>query len=404
MGDEPSGSSAITRRDLSVAAVSFLISGVGGALFQSWLSRAKPSIAIVSLGFGGSASLVPITTELKRKSAADVWGDNFEDLEPFEALQNRYAETESLKAKHEVLIPLIEQWIRLTSSRLAAKQLGPTEQLTDLEVVDHPNMTHALFVSALEGMIARREITNSPPVKDFEQFEVRLPTQRRDKGDFDRIALQHGMNNYWFPLNRMDTPQKKQLMTLVVESFSRGISRNLLFFSEVFLSAAKDNLLKLKALSDSLKEALLKNAHLTVVVSLRNMGATPIVFRQYYALEIHARQYSRTYVMVAQPTNAGDRKKSPRDPIGSSPKFLPTASESRFVSVAASSVEQTTLHATQPLDKDGEQILTLFQNDILECRLSGVTIEGTEVSSDRVPFGQKSIEEQQRQVIANIRK
>ncbi|MBS0374734.1 MAG: hypothetical protein JSR73_09115 [Proteobacteria bacterium] len=403
----------VSKRDFVVAGISFIVSGIGGALFQSWLSRAKPSVEVTSFGFDGVKTPFRISDELRQRTDADSWGESLEETATFEALRDRFRSTLDLIQRHERAIPAVEKWIGGARSLANQKLSGSPMQLSAAEVAAHPYMEDGLIGSSLAGNIRRLQL-GEPPFAELGKLDYKLTVNDRNaKG----ITVQFGRKAIRFPLAEMDSEQKRRLMVLMAESFAKGVVDNIVFYSQNFINGARDDLLKLKALEESLRSVLTKEARLTLKVSLRNAGDKAAVMKQYYAASLSAKQYSRSLLLIPIESDDGrssksvdsisrlareiDGERSDSEAVESDALagVLPSVHGGELIGVAGGEVKQLTLQSLKPLGDEGSHIVSLFQNDIIECQVHVFLTDGSRLSSKRIPFGKSAIEQEQQEVL-----
>ena len=148
------------------AAISFIISGIGGALLQKYVSRAKPEITVTAAGFEGTSDFIEIPDDLLQTSADDSWGDTLAKYERFDKMRAREEDAGITEVRLSKLIPLAEAWTKENSSGE-----GP---LRESEILKHPLFADPLFGSSLNGLIRRREL-GEPPVSKFESMSIVFP-------------------------------------------------------------------------------------------------------------------------------------------------------------------------------------------------------------------------------------
>jgi len=215
----------------------------------------------------------------------------------------------------------------------------------------------------------------------------------------------------------MNSEQKRQQVRLVADSFAKGLLQNIVHYTEFFLNGAREDLLKLKALEEPLRDTLTREARLTVNVAFRNSGDAASVFRQYYSASLQSKQFSQ--VILLSPVERGsrggnkddilarlakemseiDESTTPSADADELSKILPSAKGSQLQGIGAGEVKQVTLQSLKPLGDDGQKIASLFQNDVIECQVFGFLANGSKVSSDLVPFGKSAIEREQQEAI-----
>ena len=151
--------------------VSFLVSGVGGALLQRYLARAKPVIVVTSAGFEGPADHIEVSDELLGTAQDDSWGGSLSKFEKYAALRSREAKTAEVEARLTKAISTVDKWLK-DSERGA-------EQVSTAELLRHPLTNDTVFGSSINGYIKRTELP-PPPLTNTTTFTNLFPVFRRD--------------------------------------------------------------------------------------------------------------------------------------------------------------------------------------------------------------------------------
>lgn len=373
---------------------------------------------ILSFGFDGPDKPIAIGEEIKKASRDDSWGSSLDDKTDFRSLKERYAKTMLLIDRHESVIPVVEKWISAFS--LDRYNRDRLFQLDENEIDSHPYFQDVLFGSALNGSIRRLELP-APPLSlvDISQLDKKLSIVEDPDNGYTVQFRDKGVN---FPTEDMDSSKKREMVRLMVESFAAGSVQNMIFYARHFLERARSDLLYLKKLSDLLPDLLVKEAHLSVSVALRNAGEQATVLRQYFAATITGTGFSRSVIMVPKiKSDADDIGKGDilRRMLSSTTNndnstswkvdevkedFLPTAKQNQLASMPGGTVTQIVLQSDVKLGEDGHVIVSLFKNDMLECEIFGMTLDGTKVSAPRTSFGRGFEKKEQEMILPQSKK
>lgn len=395
---------------LVTAGVSFLISGVGGALLQDHLSKAKPRIIVSSVGFDGGDGLVELADELIELSEKDAWHPNLSKFEPFDTLRQREREAAAIEQKLRTVLDITELW-------LDEHRTGPP-QVSETALLRYPYLNDNTFGSSLNGSIRRSEI-KPLPASDVSNVEYVFPLYTSD-GD---PLVYTGKKSSKFPAGDFISGEQSALNTLCAESLARGVRENLVSIADQIVTLEGVNLRTIMELRAKLQDTILRNARPSLNVTIHNAGGSAIVFRPYFGLGVLAPDSGRiddNYLMVEsrldekqQDDNGSPMASSPllrllsmssgngsaRDPVGN--EFLPQGGGNRYPTVAPGETVEIKLSATTQLGAQAAKYRAAYTSGLLRVKLAALTLDGKEIWSDIHVFGD-SINEEDQKIIENL--
>ncbi len=380
------------------AAVTFLVSGVGGIFLQRFLARAKPQLLTLSLAFEGSESLIEIADRLVNASSKDAWGPNLAKYETYDALKQREERAATVAAHLDVAIKLVEDW--LAKQSIVDRASSP---LTEADIKAVPYALNGTVGGTLDGMIARSELTPAPISKSNVCTHARTPVCPLVKKD-DVWHLYLGDKAVMFPTGKLLTDNLVEQMELMAESFSRGIRENIIHYMKEFHSHAKQDRVQQHELLEEIRKVLLAHARVSARIAFVNTGKSVGVIKPFLRLTFSHKHLSRSiFILAPMPIPAGDkdkegdslvaglmRKKQSEAPTGSDvsiEQFLPSAGEASYIAIRPDSTVDLSFVATEPLGKDGKQVYEIYKAGVLECYLTALTLSNRTVVSSPTVFG-----------------
>ena len=375
----------------ATAIISFLISGIGGALFQRHLSRAKPLVTVTSAGFEGPSDYVEVPDDVVAVSQEDSWGVTLAKYEKFSRLRDREADAAETEARLSKIIALTEAWLR-------DSEQGP-EQLTKAEVLKHPLVTDSLFEAGINGSIRRQELS-SPPLLTVSKYATVFPLFERD-GD---PLLHTGKNGVRFSSSGFMDKRMNEANQLLAESFSRGVRANVVHYTKFLLENDRSNVLTIKKLRENLRALILEQARPAVSITVHNAGDTAVAFRPYFGMTVLAsddKSVTDTYLMLIdqpqstpptsasgflqaileQPDNRDTSKQVKVDP------YLPRTGGLSYTTISPGASTTLRLVATEKFGAKGSKYRTSYESGLLKTRILALTVAGENVWSDVSVFG-----------------
>jgi hypothetical protein len=221
------------------AAISFLVSGVGGAAIAEWLSRPKPLVTISSVGFSGSKHQVPINDSFIKSTSNSDWIRNYQKFEPFDAIASDYEHADRIKRALENGLTLVNEWLQMNEKQFASR----TARLSLEQIVNTPYMLDGGAISgSLIGMARRGEL-GEVPVELAEFSNDPSITEIADNGEGWIVYLQR--KNVMFPYAIIQTATEQSAIKQLAYSFAYGIGPNLIHFMKRFRESANEDIREL---------------------------------------------------------------------------------------------------------------------------------------------------------------
>ena len=404
---------AVPLTDKIVSAVAALLfSGVGGALFQRWLARAKPRFEITSIGFTGTQGLIRLDDDLLSRSIRDSWGPTLRRYEPYDELMERDRKTAETAERLKKALSIAEEWLEANPSGLNKE--APTCLGLD-EIKKHPFVRDTIIATKLNGLCRRNEIGSIPYSLETVQKSPRLTdlTMRLKKEEWYLFLGKFGVI---IPFKDVDGEARLKDIELLAESFARGIRENLIYYTKRFVDESRNDLLALGELNEHLALTMVPEAHLSVVVSFYNSGNSAATIRPHMGLRIlHDRLKDEAFIMSnirieknAESTemllklldaNASDKRRGRHVVVEG---ILPETNTAPYLTIAPGQSCEARLVATEPLGKEnGESLRAIYKTGLLKCQVVCQTVSGNNIWSSPAEFS-SSVTQESRQNLQKI--
>jgi hypothetical protein len=371
---------------LVTALASFLFSGVGGALLQRYISRAKPEITVTSAGFEGPPDYIEIQDELIGISDEDSWGPPLAKYEKFDQLRAREEDSAGTEARLTKLIAQAETWLHDSETG--------SDQLTRAELLKHPLIAaDSMFGNSLNGMIRRQEL-KPPPISDIAKDPPIYPLFKRD----NELVLHTGRVGIRFPTAGFMDKQMYEANDMLAASFSKGIRKNISFYTRQFLESERRSVLTLKRFRDKLRGVLLEQSRPTLTIVVHNAGDVPAAFRPYFGMSVlgsDGKTVIDSYLMVPavdkpSPVSKRSGDSSEGDADSKEVKvdpYLPRVGGLSYTTISPGGSETLRLVATTSLGAKGTQYRASYESGLLSTKVIGLTTSGSDVWSTVSVFG-----------------
>jgi hypothetical protein len=395
------------------AIAGLLFSGIGGALFQRWLARARPSIAITSVSFSGTEDLVSLDDRLISLSAADAWGETLHRYEPFDVLLQRDEKAAEVAERLRRAIALCEKWFEKYPPN-PTKDDPPICLALD-ELKKHPYMIDDVVGSALIGMCKRNELGTIPHRLEVVYKCPRLTDLTKTKASWHLYLEAFGVH---FPFDNMPSDARTKDVELMAESFARGTRQNIAHYTRRFVEQSKGEVLLLSDLRELLARTVVPEAHLSVRVSVYNAGKSATALRPHMGLKIlHETFRERAFIL----SNRAQDQNQSRDPraepmpskkgLGRPGKHvvvqgsLPETSSSPHISIAPGQALHAELVAIDALgNEDGERLKQIHSTGLLKCQVVAQTVSGQSVWSRPTAFSSRITDENKAELEKLVKK
>lgn len=390
---------------LATALISFVVSGIGGALFQRYMARAMPSVTVTAAGFEGAQDFVELPDKLIDLSQEDSWGPSLAKYERYSTLRDREGKSGEIEARLSKTIASVEAWLKDSENG--------ADQVSKVELLRHPLLNDETFGSSINGYIRRTELA-PPPQAAVADRAALFPIFQRE----GQPELHTGKKGVRFPSRRFQDEKMHDANRLVAESFSRGVRQNIAYYSKTFLENERRSVLRLKELRAALQNVLLDQARPSVSVTLQNSGDTSVALRPYFGLTVlgtDQRTVSDRYVLVAASVDASsedakgllDLLQDKEDSVTSKhvkvEPYLPQVGGLTYTTIAPGSSISLRLVATDRLGAKGAQYRTAYESGLLTTRVLATTASGQRIWSDIAVFGANLNKKQQDEVIEQLK-
>ncbi|MFN7227462.1 MAG: hypothetical protein ACK5UG_00225, partial [Synechococcaceae cyanobacterium] len=282
------------------AFIALLFSGVGGALFQRWLARAKPQVEITSIGFTGTQGLIRIDDDLLSRSRRDNWGPTLRRYEPYDELMERDRNAAEKVDQLNKALKGAQEWL----DKYASKPIPENPICLDLdEITKYPISREPIIAAILRGLCRTNEIGAIPySLEVVKRCPQLSELTKNDKKESWCLSL--GKFAIMFPYKDVDGEARQKDIELLAESFARGIRENLVHYTKLVVDASTKDLLGLGELREKLAQTMVPEAHLCVVASFYTRGYSPATIRPHMALRIiHDKLQDKTFFMSNTPAD-----------------------------------------------------------------------------------------------------
>lgn len=380
---------------VATALVSFIVTGIGGAMLAEWLDRPKPLLTISALGFAGTEEPVAIPDELRIATKESPWLKNYRKFESFEILLEDYKKAKHLKFRLERGQSLIKDWLK--SNEPVFKN---GRRLTLEELDSTPYMQDEIIGSSLIGMARRGEVASVPvgldslksaePVTELAELSDKYLLYMKDK-------------NVGFPFGDARTSTEKRQIEQLAYSFSSGHGNNIIYYMKRVDDASNSEIRQLVSLLELLEESMHPFTTLSVRAEIFNSGRKPLIVKPYAHLwvtnddieqKVHLLKLSSLGFAEAEPESVGIlealTKMQLRGGSGSDivvQGFFPSIEDRNYVLVRPGDSISLRLASNAPLGSSGRRLRTIFDASVLRAKLVVATDAGHQIHSPAMIFG-----------------
>ncbi|BAH73697.1 hypothetical protein [Solidesulfovibrio magneticus] len=382
------------------AVVTFVISGIGGSLFNEYLKRPKPEVVVTSIGFTGGQQYIDIGEELVILTRDNPWSESFERYQTYSSLEKSYENMLRMKKMLEAGIENVKSW---TSHNLG----GSRQQLSLDEILKTPLCNLEIIGSLLIGSIIREEVS-SPPISLERLRATELVTNIDNDGDRWMIYLKRQVTN--FPYKRCKTKHALNMVECLARSFACGSVANIAHFMNEYQTIAYRDLDGLNRTISGVEKVLLPKSHISLSALVYNSGSTALTVNPYMGLKFEHEDLNGTETILAVSKRlnnghaTGERDEG-NDSEGTSvyvEPFLPKKAEGDYLFVPPNSEVRFELESVEAIGGEhGKRIKDLFSANALRCKLIAQTDNGGLLVSSSVIFG-RSVSKAQKDSLANV--
>ena len=371
--------------------IAAIVSGIVGALINGYVTRSKPHIAVVSVGFEGD--MIKVSDEVQKASRNDAWGHPLETYVHFDVLVEREQLASQVLARLEEARNHVDEWLGLI------KDDESLTQFTKSGVKNTPYIGKytILIGSSLLGELRRRSLPELPVALEEVIQHDRLWPLNEDESGW-RLHLQNEVVT--FPKDDAFSDSERNQQELIAESFSRGIVENIVHSHEIFSRTAADEFIALDKLREAIRSDLASRARIVVSLSLSNLGGTPLVLEPYLIAQATSGQDSHSFALqVVDPDGGGSAAQQEHLPGGSDDQreesgvkvlvgeFLQTSGGAPYVAVGPGESKRFEAISVSPIGEQGSKIVNYYELGDLGMRVVGQSVTGKTVGSTLAVFG-----------------
>jgi hypothetical protein len=391
---------------VTTAIVTFIISGLGGVFVARYLSRARPKIAVTSVGFHGD--VVHLSDKAIDASVNDAWGPSLNGFVNYQTACARENKSSKLILELGKVKEIVDEWL---ASNMAdtANEILPKSDLRRC-----PYFSYSHIGSSIFGMLRRRSLPELPvPMDTLIALDRKFDLEEGDEeGEW---VLHLGAQGVRLPVDDNFSDKEKEQQKQIAESFSRGSLANIRHILQLFSSATADELTKLQKLQEELRKCIAEGAHLVLDVVISNIGEKPVVITPYCSVRlglgddsipmlfrVAGEKITRGHVGGDGPIDLLRKLKEQDDEdIGEMfdvEPYLAEASSSPHISVAGGGTQKVSMVSTEPMGSIGENLVKHFELGTLTCTLTATAASGDELVTSKATFG-KDLSQQQKQML-----
>ncbi|MDF0378793.1 hypothetical protein [Methylophilus sp. YYY-1] len=391
---------------LVTAITTFILSGLGGALFVRYLSRGRPIVSVTSVGFSGD--VIHLSEEAIDASAADSWGPPLNGFVSYDTALTRDGACSKLILELGKVKNIVDDWLSQNVSE------DSTQLLTKAQLKSCPYFSFSHVGSSILGKLKRRNMPDLPVPKNEVEKEARKYDLDKRK---DAWVLHLGERGILFPIHEVFSEKETNQQELIAESFSRGILRNIRLVMQTFSSSTADELNKLRTLQNELRKCIPLNANLVIEASVTNLGDRPITLSPYCITTLGLGEDSVSIILKttaakpqAEPTEPNNpvdllaravgKKSSDRGEMFAIEPFLAKAGSSPYITVPGGGTTNMMLVSTEKLGGLGEKLVKHYELGTLTCRLMATKAVGGKVFTPKVTFGKELSEHRKQQLLS----
>jgi hypothetical protein len=384
------------------AAVTALVSGLIGTSLSTFFDRAKPTVSLLSIGFQAptQGDSVQLQDDISTLSKQAHWAVSLERFESFGRLVEVEQKNRSWTLEATELVKNLEDW----KSKYIAKSgsVYPlSEALAANAVRAHPFFSSDMGGAVMTVQLRRGLMGRTTYVLKDVQGSARV-LDAQDLKEQSRWSFHLGYGQQFIPY-KDQSESVRSAIELFAESISRGITQNVLEFTDYSIALTRKDILDAQKLSAGIQDALMPNTTVAATVAINNSGKSPITFSPQFGLRLEHPDYSdKNLVLVATDASAqkkenpfaltadgftlnlGDRqKKGERARVE---PFLPNASNIGYVTVPGGESVKVKLVGIAALGKTAKPLLELHATKLLQARVLAKGSENVMIWSELTPF------------------
>jgi hypothetical protein len=382
--------------------ITALISGTIGTFLDDFFNRAKPSISLLSVGFQAPSQndSVRLPDELSRTSKQAHWAISLERFEPFtHVIEVEQRDRTWIQQANEFIANLEEWKNKFIARPNNTYPVGDT--LSANAILSHPYLSSD-YGGEVITVLLRRGSMGKVTYSDHDVTSLAPIVEVSDQKDQQRWVFFMAYKAQLLPYKDASDFAKKAI-DLFAESFARGVTQNVLEYTDYAISLTRKDILDAQRLSVGMQDAILPDATIATTIALRNAGKTPITFSPYFGLKIDHPDYQDKNIVLVSVETDGGKKENPftltsngfminlgdKEKKGEAAKvepFLPNAGDTHYITIGAGETVRAKLVGTTALGTKAKSLVEMHATKLLRARILGLADAGREVWSEWTPF------------------
>ncbi len=381
--------------------LTFILSGILGALFKDWLDRAKVDVVVQSFGLAPSTKPIEIPQELRSHSEKCGWMSSLHRFESYSKLSAILKHLKRVNARLRLARTSVDDWT--LDNRLWEENYASSATVDEMS--DCPYFRDQMVGSLLIGSARRGEI-NSPTVKLADLEKLPEVTELAESEEGWHLYMRE--KNAIFPTGDTKVETTRRILKQFAESFARGSKGNIYYYVNEFKRISAEDINVISEIIQKLEQLLTPASLLQVKVSVLNHGAKAATIRPFARMQFHNDEVAafKPVMRVAEaPKSAaelsslelmlqsGTNEKSIIDDGTDGDDVLieesfPKSDSNSYILLAPKSHTTLTLTSDQPLGESSERILSMYKAAVLRSSVIMLTIDKKRLSSPNTLFGQ----------------
>lgn len=357
---------------------------------------------MVSVGFQAptQSESIRLPDEISTLAKQAHWSVSLERFEAFSRLVDVEQKNRSWIQEANELIANLDDWKKKYISKTGT--VYPlTETLPVSAIRSHPYFSSEMG-GAVTTVLLRRGLMGRTTYSTKDTQAQSRVLDSGEQPDQSRWAFYLDYKLQIIPMKDLSDGQKAVIENFA-ESMSRGITQNIVEYTEYTVSLTRKDILEAQRISSSIQEAVLPSTTIAASIVLHNAGKSPVTFTPNFALRIDHPDFSdKNFVLTAAETTA-DKKENPfqltsggfsislgdREKKGERVRvepFLPSAGSVGYLTVPGGESVRVKLVGNSALGSKAKALVDMHATKLLKAQVLGKTSDSQSVWSALTPF------------------
>lgn len=381
--------------------LTFILSGILGALFKDWLERAKVDVVVQSFGLAPSTKPIEIPQELRSHSEKCGWMPSLHRFESYSKLSGILKQLKRVNARLRLARTSVDDWS--LDNRLWEENYASSATVDEMS--ECPFFRDQTVGSLLIGSARRGEIKD-PTVKLADLEKLPEVTELAESEDGWHLYMRD--KNALFPTGNTRVETTRRILKQFAESFARGSKGNIYYYMNEYKRLSAEDVNIISEIIQKLEQLLTPASLLQVKVSILNHGTKPATIRPFARMQFHNDEVAgfKPVMRVIETPRSSLESSSLELMLQSNAKTksivddgtdgddvlieesFPNSDSNSYVLLAPKSHTILTLTSEQPLGESAERILSMYKAAVLRSSVVVLTIDKKQLSSPNTLFGQ----------------